>query len=111
MSMTATTALPALLLRFQRLDDFEPIGQGTERAASVRDPVLLVGRHLGERPPVALDRHEERVVPETAVTASVGGDDPLDVADRRHLTAVGPPGERHRAEPRRARGSADPGEL
>src|SRR4029079_10211602 len=88
MSMTATTSIPALLLRFQCVDDLEPVGQGTERAAPVRDPVLLVGRHLGEGAPVALHRHERGVFPDPGGAASLGGDDALDLADRRHLPPV-----------------------
>ena len=44
-------------------------GEGPEGPAPVRDGVLLVRGHLGERAPVALVRHEDRVVAEAACAA------------------------------------------
>ena len=65
----------------------------------MRDRVLLLGRHLCERPAVEAVGGEHRVVAESPVTPGCGGDGPGDLAFHPQLLAVGPGHEGDTAEP------------
>ena len=82
-----------ILIERRRLEhppsSVERDAERAERAAAVRDRVLLVGGHLGERAAVAVGGHEDRVVAEAVVAARRVGDVPVDDAFGDDLGAVG----------------------
>ena len=82
-------------------DDPQPIGERTERAAAVRERVLLLGAHLGERPPVAVVRARRPGRTRSPPSRGARRRSCPPRPERRDLATVGPACDRDGREPRR----------